>query len=146
MTITQSSSNTVSQTVIPNMGVLKSEALSNGLSPVYLHGRLYKIKNKSGGEPRVVCAISLLNNLANDPEVTLSNMKKEKQIGVLDVQKGKIKSLTLSKDQIQMMKENGVNEIAFKVKNTVLLVKDQMILRQFTSEEEYQQYVNQLHG
>lgn len=130
----------------PSIGLLNSQALPDGISPVYMQGELYKIKNKKGGEPLIACAISLLNHLENVASKQLSNLKEEKRIGYLHVQEGKIKSLTLPDDQLQMMQKHGVNEIAFKVNNTVLIIKDQMILRKFTSEAEYKSYVNNLNN
>lgn len=130
---------------IPDMGVLNAKGLPEGLNPVYLQAKLYKIKNKSEGDSRIACAISLLGNLKHESDLNLANLKAEKRMGLLHVEKGQIKSLTLSKDEIQMMQDNGVNEIAFKVNNKVLLIKDQMILRVF-SPEDYERYIQQLNG
>ena len=115
----------------PKIGVLNSKALPQGESVIYIHAKLYKITDKKGSEPRIVCAISLLNNLEYEPETDLETLKKDKRVGFIHVQDGAIKSITLTKNQIQMMQDNHVNEIAFKVNQTVLVIKDKMVLKEF---------------
>lgn len=122
------------------IGVLNSKSLADGIHPVYLQGKLYRISDKRGGEPHVACAISLLNNLKFEPKTDLQTLKQDKRIGALHVQDGQIKSLTLAPEQLEMMKDNRVNEIAFKVGHFVLRTKDEMILREYASEEEYTQF------
>jgi hypothetical protein len=119
------------------IGVLNSKSLADGIHPVYLQGKLYRITDKRRGEPHVACAISLLNNLKYEPESTLQVLKQDKRIGALHVQGGEIQSLTLAPEQLQMMKDQGVKEIAFKVGHFVLRTKDKMILREYTSDKEY---------
>lgn len=126
-----------------NIGILNSQALPEGLTPIYVQGQLYKIKDKKQSELRIACAISFLNQSGIEAE-QITDLKEKKRMGVIHVEKGKIKSLTLCKDQLEMMQANGVNEIAFKVKETVLIIKDQMIVRQFTSEAEYQNFTEKL--
>jgi hypothetical protein len=125
---------------------LNSKALSEGVSPVYLQGKLYKITDKSGMEPRIACAVSLLNDLEFEPESSLQALKEEHRIGAIHVEDGEIKSLTLAEDQIQILRENGVNEIAFKVDNTVLIIKEKVILRKYSSGEEYDQFFALISG
>lgn len=126
----------------PLIGNLNSQALPDGISPVYLQGKLYRITDKRGSEPCIACAISLLSNLQYDTQTNLQTLKQENRIGALHVQDGEIKSLTLTKDQIEMMQVNGVNEIAFQVNQRVLRIKEGMILREYTSDEEYQVFTS----
>jgi hypothetical protein len=125
-----------------SVGVLNSKVLPEGLNAVYLQGKLYKITSKSGEDSRVACAVSFLHNVNNESQEELTDLQRERRIGFLHVQEGRIQSLTVPHEQVVLLQEHGVNEIALQIQQRVLLVKDKLILREFASEEEYQGYTN----
>ena len=125
---------------VPASGVFNSSALPNGVVAVYLQDKLYKISVKQEPEPRIAFAISLLNNLEHDTKTNLQQLIEERRIGALYIENGKIQSLTLAPDQLQMIDENGVNDCVVQMNKTILLIKENLMLRSYTSEEEYRHF------
>ncbi len=107
----------------PILASLNVEALSDGIHPVYLQGKLYKITNQQVNEPRIACVISLLNNLASEPETDLQALKEQNRVGALHIHNGKVQALILTENQRQFLEHHGVNEIALKMNQFLLLIK-----------------------
>lgn len=138
-TIQRSVESTSSGEILDN-GFFNSKALPNGVVAVYLQDRLFKIRIKDDPESRIACAISLLQNLEHESDTTLQQLVQEKRIAALYIENGEIQSITLCPEQIERMREQGVKQIVFKMKNAVFIINEDLGVRSYASEEEYRNY------
>ena len=116
-------------------GVLK-RSLPDGIIPVYFSDKAFIVKGNQG-ESRRLGAISLLENLKYETHTSIESLKRSHRICALHVKNGKIQSLTVTPEQIELLKKARINQIAFKVNNTLLNITDRINLRTFTSKDEY---------
>jgi len=122
-------------------GFVNSKTLPDGIVGIYLQDRLIRVTVKNEEEPRIACAISLLSNLKDGSNENIESLAQQRRIAAIEVANGRIQSLILPLEQLEMIDENGVNDIVFQIERQILLIKENISVKMFPSEEVYHTYV-----
>ncbi len=119
---------------------LKSEALPEGIIAAYLRDKVITQTDKNTGQSIRYWCVSFFDSIVIDSNTTLADLIKDRQVCALHVQNGALKSLTLTKEKLQLIHEHGIKKIAIVFEDGPLLVKEDPILKAYVSDNEYRKY------
>ncbi len=137
MAVAQNPIVTPSTTSDTTFNIFASRRIINGFIPVYLQGRIVSLTDRDTKETHKRCCVSLLDNLQYESSLTLSYLIEHKRIGLIHMEDHKIKSLTLTKEMIDMLNRSNVNGIVIEENKKHLPISDNLMMRTFVSDDQY---------